>query len=275
MRSCGVSILHVIMPFLAVAGLVTVILLGLTTVVIPLANAKAEYIRTVEIQKKPQPLSFTTENLWLRIHDNSIMHIQRVDPEGTQLHKVTLYRLNNQFSLDEVLTAASAHFTNGQWSLQDVAQRLVESDGRVTITQRPAIPLALSLTPEDLRIWNVLEPEHLTLNQLGTHIEGLRQKRHNATKFLADYWRRVALAFVPLIMTILGVSVGLLGMGTRTTSIGKGIGQALGIGFLFWATHSVGLALGRSGVLLPVVAAWIACAIFFIVSLNLFLKVRY
>ena len=77
MRSCGVSILHVTMPFLAVAGLVTVILLGLTAIVIPLANAKAEYIRIVEIKKKPQPLSFTTENLWLRIHDNSIMHIQR------------------------------------------------------------------------------------------------------------------------------------------------------------------------------------------------------
>ena len=71
MRSCGVSLFHVIIPFLAVGGLVTVILLGLTAVVIPLANAKAEYIRTVEIRKKPQPLSFTSKNLWLYIQDNA------------------------------------------------------------------------------------------------------------------------------------------------------------------------------------------------------------
>ncbi len=82
MRSCGVSIVHVTMPFLAVAGLITVILLGLTAVVIPLANAKAEYIRTVEIQKKPQPLSFTNENLWLNIRNHALMHVQTSRSRG-------------------------------------------------------------------------------------------------------------------------------------------------------------------------------------------------
>ena len=260
---------------LAVAGLITVILLGLTAVVIPLANAKAEYIRTVEIQKKPQPLSFTNKNLWLNIRNHALMHVQRVDPEGTHLHEVTLYRLSDQSSLEELLTAAGADFTDGRWFLHDVARRLVKSDGEIKMTQQTTLPLALSLTPDDLMTWNALEPEHMTLNQLGTHIEHLRQEKQNATKFLADYWRRVAFAFVPVIMTILGVSIGLLETGTRTASIGKGIGQALIISFLFWATNSVGITLGKSGALLPVVAAWIACVMFFVVSLNLFLKVRY
>lgn len=275
MRSCGVSLFHVTMPFLAVAGFVTAILLGLTAVVIPLANAKAEHIRTVEIRNKPQPLSYTTDNLWLRIHDNSIMHVQEVDPEGTPLSHVTFYRLNTRFDLDEVLTAAGAHFTAGQWLLHHVVRRVVKPDGRVETLQYPMLALDVPLTPDDLKTWNLLEPEHLTLKQLDTYIQRLRQEGRQATKFLADYWRRIALAFVPVIMTILGVSVGLLGMGIRTPGMAKGIGQALGISFLFWATHSVGLALGRSGALMPVVAAWIACAMFFIVSLNLFLKVRY
>ena len=275
MRSCGVGIFHVTMPFLAVAGLVTAILLGLTAVVIPLANAKAEYIRTVDIQKKPQPLSFTSENLWLHLRDHSLIHVERVDPDGTQLHKVTVYRLNDRFSLDAFLTANDAIYVDGQWSLRDVVQRQVEPDGGIESIQRASLSLALSLTPEDLKTWNALEPEHMTLNQLGTHIEHLQQEKQHATKFLADYWRRVAFAFVPLIMTILGVSIGLLETGTRTASVAKGIGQALSISFLFWATNSVGMTLGKSGALLPVVAAWIACAMFLIVSLNIFLKVRY
>ncbi len=49
----------------------------------------------------------------------------------------------------------------------------------------------------------------------------------------------------------------------------------LGIGLVFWATHSVGISLGRSGALLPVIAGWIACIMFLLVSLNFFLKVRY
>ena len=275
MRSCGVSIFHVTMPFLAVAGFVTVILLGLTSVVIPLANTKAEYIRNVEIQKKPQRLSFTSKNLWLYTHDNALMHVQRVDPKGTHLHHVTLYRLNDQFTLEALLTASGADFADGRWSLHDVAQRVIESDGSVEMIQWTTLPLPLSLTPDDLVTWNAVQPEHMTLNQLSTYIEHLRQEKNSATKFLIDYWRRVAFAFVPLIMTILGVSIGLLETGTRTASVAKGIGQALSISFLFWATNSVGITLGKSGALLPVVAAWIACAMFFIVSLNLFLKVRY
>lgn len=275
MRSCGFSIVHVTMPFLAVAGLFTALLLVMTAVVIPLSNAKAEYIRTVEIQKKPQALSFTSENLWLYLYDHALMHVQRVDPEGTRLHEVTLYRLDDRFTLKTWLTAADAAFADGGWALHDVAERAINPDGSIEMTQQKNLPLELSLTPDDLMTWNAFEPEHMTLNQLSTHIERLEQEKHNATKFLADYWKRIALAFVPFIMTILGVSIGLLETGTRSASVAKGIGQALSISFLFWATNSIGLTLGKNGALQPVVAAWIACVMFLIVSLNLFLKVRY
>lgn len=275
MRSCGVSLFHVTIPFLAVAGLVTVLLLGLTAVVIPLANAKAEYIRTVEIRKKAQPLSLTSENLWLYLQGNALMHVQRVDPTGTHLYNVTLYRLKDQFTLDTLLTADRAAFINEQWTLHNVAQRKIKPDGSVEMVHRTTLPLQLSLTPDDLMTWNALEPEHMTLNQLSAHVERLRQEKTSAARFLLDYWRRVAFAFVPFIMTILGVSIGLLDIGTRTVSTGKGIGQALGISFLFWATNSVGLTLGKSGALPPSIAAWIACLTFLIVSFNVFLKVRY
>ena len=54
-----------------------------------------------------------------------------------------------------------------------------------------------------------------------------------------------------------------------------GIGQALVIGFLYWATHSVAIALGRSGVLLPVFAGWIANLLFLSFGSYLFLKISH
>ncbi len=275
MRSCDVSLLHVTMPFLAVGGLVTVILLGLTAVVVPLANAKAEYIKTVDIQHKPQSLSFRTDNLWLRLQDHSIMHIQHVDPEGSRLHGVALYRVNNQFHLYESLAAVGANFTDGQWSLQHVTQRSIGPQGRVHRTQRPTLPLSLSLTPDDLKTWILLEPEYMTLARLGTHIDHLQREGHHTARLLTDYWGRVAFPFVALLMTLLGVSIGLRGIDARAPGMAKSIGHAVGIGFVFWAAHLFSIGLGRSGALLPVVAAWITCAMFLIVSLNLFLKVRY
>ncbi len=275
MRSCGAGLLHVTMPFLAVGGFVTVILVGFTAVIVPLANARAEHIKTVEILHKPRSLSFRTENLWLRFQADSILHIRRVDPEGAALHSVTLYRMNDRFDLSESTSSAVARFAEGQWVLQQATRRVIGPHGRVRVTRHPTLPLHLSLTPDDLKTWISLEPEHMTLARLGTHIDHLRLEGHKTARLLTDYWGRVALACATLIMTVLGMSIGLLDIDSRTPGITKNIGAALGIGFVFWAAHLLSIGLGRSGALPPIAAAWITCVMFALVSLNLFLKVRY
>jgi len=274
MRSCGFSLWHLTAPFFAVALFGTGILLGFASIIIPLANAKAEQIKTVQITGKPQPLAFTAENLWLRIQNNTIIHIQEVAPDGFTLAGIHLYRLSPDFRVQSIMTAKEATYTSNGWTLNDVIQRKI-SGGPVQITNHQALPLTLSLTPEDLQTWISLEPEHMTLDQLGEHIEHLKQEGHNVTNFLTDYWSRISFAFVTLIMTMLGIALGLRGLDARGRSVAKGIGQALGISFLFWTANSVGIALGRSGALVPVVAGWIACFMFLSISLNFFLKIRY
>ena len=275
MRSSGLSLTQMTAPFLTVGALVSVLLFSFTAVIIPLANTKAEYIKTVEIQKKPQPLSITAENLWLRIRNNTIMNVKEIIPDGSFLKSLKLYRLNSKFRVGEMVTAEAASYTEEGWMLDAATQRTFFPNGQITVTTHPRLPLELSLTPEDFKTWISQEPEHLTLRQLRVHIDHLQNEGHKSARFQTDYWGRVALSFVTIIMTILGVSLGLLGIGTRSSNVAKGIGQGLIISFLFWATHSVAIALGRGGALVPILAGWIACAMFLVVSLNLFLKVRY
>ncbi len=275
MRSCGFSLLYISAPFLFVSAVATVIFFGFTAILIPLGNAKAEQIKTVEIQKKPQPLAFTAENLWLRIQKNTIMNVKAVSPNGAQLQSIHLYRLNSDFQLHQMLTAETVDYEATGWTLKHVVQRTITPKGPVMVAQHERMPLELSLTPEDLKTWISLEPEHMTLGQLRDHITHLENEGHNITRFLTDYWGRIAWSSVTLIMTILGLSLGLRGLDSRTSSMAINILLGLGIGLVFWATHSVGISLGRSGTLLPVIAGWIACIMFLLVSLNFFLRVRY
>ena len=274
MRSCGFGLWQLSAPFLAVALCTSTVLFGFTAVIIPLANAKAEYIKTVEITGKPQPLAFTAQNLWLRIQNNTIIHVQEVFPDGTKLSGIHLFRLDPHFHVQGLIAAQDATFSTNGWTLHDVTQRIISS-GPVRITQHSQLPLALSLTPEDLQTWISLEPEHMTLGQLGAHIEHLQQEGHTVANFLTDYWGRISFAFVTLVMTLLGIALGLGGLDARGRGVAKGIGLALGFSFLFWTANSVGIALGRSGALIPVVAGWIACLMFLSVSLNFYLKIRY
>ncbi len=275
MRSCGAGLFHVTMPFAAVGALTAVLLFGCTAVITPLANARAEYIKMVDIRRKPPALSFRTENLWLRHQADSMMHVQRVDPDGATLRGVTLYRMNDRFHLDTFTSAAGAAFTGGQWVLHHVTQRTMGPRARTQITRVPTMPLRLSLTPDDLKTWLSLAPEQMTLAQLGAHIRHLQNEGHGTAKPRTDYWGRMALAFVPLVMTLLGLAIGLRDLDARAPGLAKNIGKALAIGFVFWAAHVLSVGLGRSGALPPVVAAWMTCAMFLLVGLNLFLKVRY
>jgi lipopolysaccharide export system permease protein len=54
-----------------------------------------------------------------------------------------------------------------------------------------------------------------------------------------------------------------------------GIGQALAVGFFYWTTHSIAIALGRGGVLMPMLAGWMANLVFLAFGGYLLLKVQY
>ena len=61
----------------------------------------------------------------------------------------------------------------------------------------------------------------------------------------------------------------------RRASLTAGIGQALMVGFFYWATHSIAIAFGRGGVLQPMVAGWLTNVLFMSYVMYLMLKVKY
>jgi lipopolysaccharide export system permease protein len=75
-------------------------------------------------------------------------------------------------------------------------------------------------------------------------------------------------------MALIGSSMSLMQSGSRGIGVVKGVGYTLVIGFLYWATHSVALAFGRSGVVPPLLAGWSANLIFLSFAGYLFLRIR-
>ena len=95
------------------------------------------------------------------------------------------------------------------------------------------------------------------------------------TRLLTDYYGRLAFPFVTIIMVMVGIALSLRRSGVRGGSMAMGIGQAFIVGFCYWTTHSIAIALGRGGVLMPMLAGWMANLLFASFGLYLLLKVRY
>lgn len=274
MRSCGVSPYQIASPFLALGMVVSSILFSFTAVFIPIANAKAEFIKKVVIQKKPRALSLASDGLWLRLGRDALLRINSVEMKGDLLREVSLYRVGTSFQLKEIVEAETATFTGSGWLLDSAARREVSPDGDVRVSRYEQLPIHLSLTPEDFRTWLSRKPENMTLRQLSAYIYRLERDGHNSDRLATDYWGRIAFSTLTVVMTIIGLALGLVRTGARGITVARGIGQALGIGFLCWAVYSLGIVLGRNGALLPIVSGWIAVVMFFAVGINMFLRVR-
>ena len=274
MRSCGLSFYQIAWPFLAFGAIVSVVALGLTAVFIPLANMKAEYVKSVLIQQKPEPLLFTPDRLWLRVNQTHLLQIDSVEEGGTRLKGLQQYVLREPFRLTEIVEAKGATFSQGEWVMEGVVQRQLDNLDHMQVVEEPRRTLSLPLTPKDFQNWLTQSPEHMTLYQLHDYVQRVMKDGHSPHRFLTNYWSRIAFSIVPLVMTVLGISISFRGSGVRGVGVAKGLGQTLAIGFLFWAAHSVGVVLGRNGALLPVVGSWIATVMFFMIGVNLFLKLR-
>ena len=274
MRSCGVSPYQIASPFLALGVVVSSVLFSFTAVLIPISNTKAEFIRKVIIEKKPQALSLASDGLWLRLGQDALLRIDSVEKRGTLLKELSLFRVGPSFQLEEIVEADKATFSSPVWLLNSAARRQVSPDGQVMVTRYDQLPIHLALTPEDFRTWLSRKPENMTLRQLRAYIHRLERDGHSADRLSTDYWGRIAFSTLTVVMTIIGLALGLHRTGTRGITVAKGLGQALGIGFLCWSLHSLGIVLGRNGALLPIISGWIAVVMFLAVGVNMFLKVR-
>jgi lipopolysaccharide export system permease protein len=275
MRSCGISLGRITAPFFLFSLAVSFVLFLFSAIIIPYATAQADHVKTTRIEKKPTGPAVKTDRSWIQIGDRTLMNFDLVEPDGFTLHGISLYQLGEDFRLMRMTEASGAHYTAQGWVLLDGTHRKLLPGGVVQVETFERTPLPLSQTPEDFSTWLSTETEEMTLADLRTYIHRLRKDGYNVGRFLTDYYGRIAFPFVSIVMVMVGIALSLRQSDVRGRGMAMGIGLALAIGFLYWAAHSVAIALGHSGAMAPVMAGWLANALFFSFGSALFLQVRH
>ena len=275
MRSCGISLPWITAPFIALAAGLSLVLLLFSSTVIPLAASKSEEVRTTYIEKIPWAAALVLQQPWVKISANSLMQVTSVSVDGQRLGQVHLFRFDQNFQLVDITAAEEARYDGSTWTLYQGQHRRFSHDGTVNIAgfDRAAFPLAL--IPDDFTVWLTGDSELMTFHDIRAYT---RRRHHEGTqtaRFQTDYYSRIAFPFVTVIMVLVGIALSLRRSGARGGSMAVGIGQALAVGFCYWTTHSIAIALGRGGVLTPLLAGWMANLLFLSFGLYLILKVRY
>ena len=275
MRSCGISLLWITSPFIAFATGISLVLLLFSSTVIPLAASKSEEIRTTRIEKKLPAAAVKLKQPWTRVGPDSLMEVTSISVGGDLLGSVRLFQFDPNFQLVEVTEADEARYRDSTWTLHQGRHRQFSPDGTVSTTAFDRQPIVMTLIPDDFTIWLAGDSELMTFHDIRAYSRRRLQQGSQAARLTTDYYSRIAFPFVTVVMALVGIALSLRRSGARGGSMAMGIGQALAIGFCYWTTHSIAIALGRGGALTPLIAASIANLLFMSFGLYLMFKVRY
>lgn len=268
MKACGISLYRAALPVIFLSLGFSAMIFGLEQRLLARANRRAEVL-DAQIRGR-QPRIFDAMNRrWVVSRDGDIYHFRLFDPERDELSGLTIYTARkDEWALGTMMYADRARYRSG-WSapagwIQDFTAR----PARWTPFKDRRLP---DLEPPDYFETEQPVAEMMTVGQLRRYVQELSASGLNVTAQAVELQRKLAFPFVTLVMTLLAVPFG-VSMGRRGTLYGIGIGIVLALSY--WILSSVFVAIGKGGLLDPVLAGWAPNVIVLGTACYLFLTVK-
>ena len=116
------------------------------------------------------------------------------------------------------------------------------------------------------------EPMEMTIRELAAHIKRLEETGHGGSQIndLSVQWhQKLSIPFASLVFALVGAS---LGLRPHRASSSIGLGLSILIIFVYYIAMFLFMALGQSGHLAPILAAWFPNLMTGAVGLGLLIK---
>jgi len=270
MRASGVSLAAIIAPVLTAGLLISALGFFNNEYIMPVYTARANFIKKVEIEKKQQRVVFQQQKLWLRGPDNSIANIDLISPDRNEMLGVTIFKLTPDFTVRERIKADSLLWENGAWRLQH-GRKFALSGDMVHVSSADGEVFNIVDNPDDLGMI-AKSSEEMNFTELWDYVKRLKMSGYEAARYEVDLYGKLSFPLSSLLMVLIATPLSL--QKVRSGGLGKGIALAVLIAFIYWGLVSVGTALGRSGAMPPLAAAWIANVLFASASLAILFRMQ-
>lgn len=262
MRASGVSIGRIVLPVLLGGALLAAFGFLNNEVIMPKYTAMAMHIRNVEVEGKEERVVFQQRRLWLRGPDNSIANVDLITPDRREMISVNIFKLNPDFTVRERISAGRLVWEGGAWRLRD-ARKYIPADQTVRVGSADGEIYNLVDRPEDMGMIAKSSGE-MNFVELWEYVRRLKTSGYKVVRHEVDLHGKIAAPFSCLLMVMIAVPMSITQV--RSGGAARGIALAVLIAAIYWALMSSGRALGLSGALAPLYAAWLGNAAFAVLA---------
>jgi LPS export ABC transporter permease LptG len=249
MKACGISLYRIAAPLILLSLVWSGLLFGLEQKILARANEQVDQLDS-QIRGRPPRTSSPLSRTWLIGRDGDIYHYSVFDPQKKALQNLAIYRpAKTTWQLDSQLFTPRASYAGGQWIGTSGWQQDFTGRGRWTAFPQRTLPLE----PPDYFETQQPIAEMMTVPELKRFIDEQAASGFNVVPLTIELQKKLAFPLVTVVMTLLAIPFGMT-TGKRGALYGIGIGIVLAL--TYWIVGGAFAAVGKAGVLSPIMAGW-------------------
>lgn len=268
MRGCGISFYQIAFPFLALALFLALVVFGFNEIVIPYTNPRADYLKHVGIEHKPDArLDFQRDRITRSASGNRVLHARHLDAGAGRMQDVIVLGLGPNHAVQWRVDSPFARWEENTWIFENAVVHAFDAQGRVSgFQQLPLYRMAFKEEPREF-IRDERDADQLlamTIPQLSRRIHSLRETGSDPKVEETNLHLKIAFPFANFILAFLGVSLPFIFPTGKRAMLWTAIGFVITLltGFFYIGFIAVGSSFGKNGALPPMVSVWIANLIF-------------
>src|SRR5436190_4818877 len=167
---------------------------------------------------------------WVK-DDRSFVNIQDVTPE-TDLLNIKIYEFDSAYRLVAIKRAERGTYAGpDKWTLSNVEVTRFEGD-RATLERLPRAVWNSVLTPDILSVLKIV-PERMSVVNLRSYIEHLRENRQKATRYEIAFWNKILYPVAAIMMMVLAIPFAIGSVRAGGVGVKIVMGILLGLGYNF------------------------------------------
>lgn len=269
MKASGLSLQRILFPIFSIAFLLSILVIYFSEKVVPFTNQKMYNIERVYLHKHT-PMSQRHSNIIFKdnVTDRWI-YIGYYDHRIKKAHNVSMQRIMDQ-SIVQRIDARIMVWKDSSWVLENWYERANTGENNDYKNSNKFKKVNISFLPDD---FSQVQKKHeeMTYKELQEFIEEVAQNGGEPQTWLVDLYLKISFPFSNFIIILLGAPLATI---HNRGGFAFGFAVSLFISFLFFGLIKTGQTLGHSGILPPMLAAWLGNIVFFIAGILIMVKVR-
>ena len=268
MRAAGINIFRILSPFIFIGLVISIIVFLISEKLLPFSIKTATSIKENYIEKESEESDktkarATIDAIALYGKNDRLIFIESYDTHNKIATGITILQQDKDGNVRKKLNATEGKWTGESWGFSDVLIYKLDENG--AMIGNPFFYKEMDIdieTPKEL-ISKGAYYEFMDFKNLSSYIRNFANTSPRIINRLkVDLHQKISFPFTSLIIILISSSFAMKIKRRGKSAAIMGIGMSMVIGFVYYVLMATFIALGKGGLLPPVLSAHLANIIF-------------